>query len=86
MLTSLRERKRWAKPEQFLMTCKCTGDTLDVKKTWAVLYIGLTFQSSSKRCTLLSVGVMKYTPEIDSRGSLFFSMFSTTAAAAALND
>ena len=81
MVTSFNDLKRCARPVQFLMTCRCTGDTLDVKKTCAVLYCGLSFQSSSSLCTLLSVGVIKYTPEIDSRGSLFFSIFSTTAEA-----
>lgn len=53
---------------------------MEVKKTCAVLYCGFIFQSFSSNCTLLSEGVMKYTPETESKGSLFFSRFSTTAA------
>ena len=80
LLTSFNDRNLCANPVQFLMACKCCGAIFEVKKTWAVLYCGLTFQSSSSLWTLLSVGVIKYTPEMDRSGSRFFSMFSTTAA------
>ena len=77
--TSFRDRNRCAKPEHVLIACNWPGVILEVKKTCAVLYCVFIFQSFSNSCTLLSVGVMKYTPETDSNGSLFFSRFSTTA-------
>lgn len=79
-LASLSERSLCARPEQVLIACSWPGVTLDVKNTCAVRYCGFVFQSFSSSCTLLSEGVMKYTPETESKGSLFFSKFSTTAA------
>lgn len=79
-LASLSERSLCARPEHVLIACSWPGVILDVKNTCAVRYCGFVFQSFSNSCTLLSEGVMKYTPETESKGSLFFSRFSTTAA------
>jgi hypothetical protein len=49
------------------------------KNTCALAYSGLSLKSSTRRATLASEGVMKYTPAIFGRGSLLTATFSTTA-------